>query len=199
MEDGVAPVSTIEKPRPESEAAGAVSLRPSTEGNQPPATYSRVSDVGLLPVVVVLLLTSSDTGFEGLLRCVGDDACSNDEFNQDSRRIWRSWEFREVAVEIGKVLFSHESRILTPGGGAVSPGGTQPPASPPTGHYSQHSPPLIKVFIILVLFHSFQTKSNLSNLCQVRNVIVLLRLSGHVFLALAFVQKLAKDPKDYKL
>ncbi|KAK0087276.1 hypothetical protein PV325_001374 [Microctonus aethiopoides] len=41
----------------------------------------------------------------------------------------------------------HESRILTPGGGAVSPGGTGPPASPPAGHYhsTSHSPPLIKL------------------------------------------------------
>ncbi|CAD6208162.1 GSCOCG00010418001-RA-CDS, partial [Cotesia congregata] len=75
--------------------------------------------------------------------------------------------FREVAVEIGKVLFSHESRILTPGGGAVSPGGTQPPASPPTGHYSQHSPPLIKVFIILYRSYNYSNHShNYSNISQ---------------------------------
>ncbi|KAH0547226.1 hypothetical protein KQX54_017695 [Cotesia glomerata] len=232
MEDGVAPVSTIEKPLPESEVAGAVALRASTEGNQPPATYSRhlpflrahhlsfAHTKYLLPSLGhPYLVPSESCPFHQplLLSCiylsipsalhpitvllVMSSGSQNSRHPCDNQYLFliRSWEFREVAVEIGKVLFSHESRILTPGGGAVSPGGTQPPASPPTGHYSQHSPPLIKVFIILVLFHSFQTKSNLSNLCQVRNVIVLLRLSGHVFLALAFVQKLAKDPKDYKL
>ncbi|KAL2742832.1 DRGX protein [Vespula maculifrons] len=53
---------------------------------------------------------------------------------------------RGVAEEIGKVLFSHESRILTPGGGTISPGGAGPPASPSSGHYRQqtHSPPLVK-------------------------------------------------------
>ncbi|RLU25086.1 hypothetical protein DMN91_003178, partial [Ooceraea biroi] len=50
------------------------------------------------------------------------------------------------AVEVGKVLFSHESRILTPRGGAISPGGAGPPASPSPGHYHPptHSPPLVK-------------------------------------------------------
>lgn len=54
---------------------------------------------------------------------------------------------RESAEEIEKVLFSHESRILTPGGGTISPGGAGPPASPSSGHYHPptHSPPLVKV------------------------------------------------------
>lgn len=58
---------------------------------------------------------------------------------------------RESAEEIEKVLFSHESRILTPGGGTISPGGAGPPASPSSGHYHPptHSPPLVKVSDIL--------------------------------------------------
>ncbi|KYQ47532.1 hypothetical protein ALC60_13287 [Trachymyrmex zeteki] len=41
----------------------------------------------------------------------------------------------------------YESRILTPGGSAISPGGAGPPASPSPGHYHPpaHSPPLVKV------------------------------------------------------
>lgn len=62
-------------------------------------------------------------------------------------RFRRSTVIREGAEEIGKVLFSHESRILTPGGGTISPGGAGPPASPSSGHYHPptHSPPLVKV------------------------------------------------------
>lgn len=67
--------------------------------------------------------------------------------------VWRSWEVRGgLAEDIGKVLFSHESRILTPGSGSVSPGGAGPPPSPPTGHYRPpaHSPPLVKVSATLI-------------------------------------------------
>lgn len=67
---------------------------------------------------------------------------------------------RESAEEIEKVLFSHESRILTPGGGAISPGGAGPPASPSSGHYHPptHSPPLVKVSdisnTVFTIFHA---------------------------------------------
>ena len=69
--------------------------------------------------------------------------------------VWRSWEVRGLAEDIGKVLFSHESRILTPGGGNVSPGGDGPPASPPKGHLyhpATHSPPLVKVKFFILFF-----------------------------------------------
>lgn len=64
---------------------------------------------------------------------------------------------RESAEEIEKVLFSHESRILTPGGGTISPGGAGPPASPSSGHYHPptHSPPLVKVSDISKVFTIF--------------------------------------------
>lgn len=56
------------------------------------------------------------------------------------------------------MLFSHESRILTPGGGAISPGGAGPPASPSPGHYhpSTHSPPLVKIGAV----HAHQPNNN---------------------------------------
>lgn len=65
---------------------------------------------------------------------------------------------RESAEEIGKVLFRHESRILTPGGGTISPGGAGPPASPSSGHYHPpaHSPPLAKIGSV----HAHQPNNN---------------------------------------
>ncbi|KYM86222.1 hypothetical protein ALC53_04189 [Atta colombica] len=55
----------------------------------------------------------------------------------------------EDPIEIHVVLKihkNHESRILTPGGSTISPGGAGPPASPSPGHYHPpaHSPPLVK-------------------------------------------------------
>ncbi|TGZ31881.1 Uncharacterized protein DBV15_01137 [Temnothorax longispinosus] len=54
--------------------------------------------------------------------------------------------FREDPVTVC-LKHTHESRILTPGGSAISPGGAGPPASPSPGHYHPpaHSPPLVKV------------------------------------------------------
>ncbi|KAG5322937.1 DRGX protein, partial [Pseudoatta argentina] len=72
---------------------------------------------------------------------------------------WREKEgIRGGAEEIGKVLFSHESRILTPGGSAISPGGAGPPASPSPGHYHPptHSPPLVKIGAV----HAHQPNNN---------------------------------------
>lgn len=56
-------------------------------------------------------------------------------------------EVRELAEDAGTVLFSHESRILSPGDRSVSPGGTAPSASPSSGiyHPPAHSPSLVKV------------------------------------------------------
>lgn len=69
---------------------------------------------------------------------------------------------RSGAEKVGKVLFSHESRILTPGGGAISPGGAGPPASPSPGHYHPpaHSPPLVKVRTSSFSFHRKYTEEN---------------------------------------
>ncbi|KYN03507.1 hypothetical protein ALC62_05634, partial [Cyphomyrmex costatus] len=52
---------------------------------------------------------------------------------------------RDFSLDL--TLIAHESRILTPGGSAISPGGAGPPASPSPGHYHPpaHSPPLVKV------------------------------------------------------
>ncbi|XP_018369286.1 PREDICTED: dorsal root ganglia homeobox protein-like [Trachymyrmex cornetzi] len=72
---------------------------------------------------------------------------------------WREKEgVRGGAEEIGKVLFSHESRILTPGGSAISPGGAGPPASPSPGNYHPpaHSPPLVKIGAV----HAHQPNNN---------------------------------------
>ncbi|KYN43548.1 Dorsal root ganglia homeobox protein [Trachymyrmex septentrionalis] len=50
------------------------------------------------------------------------------------------------SLDFTSVARIHESRILTPGGSAISPGGAGPPASPSPGHYHPpaHSPPLVK-------------------------------------------------------
>lgn len=65
---------------------------------------------------------------------------------------------RGSAEKVEKVLFSHESRILTPGGGAISPGGAGPPASPSPGHYRPptHSPPLVKVSLPASCFDRYR-------------------------------------------
>lgn len=88
-------------------------------------------------------------------KIVGDSRTFEVERVFRKRRVQKSTVICEGAEEIGKVLFGHESRILTPGGGTISPGGAGPPASPSSGHYhpSTHSPPLVKVSVCYFGFY----------------------------------------------
>ncbi|EGI67026.1 hypothetical protein G5I_04458 [Acromyrmex echinatior] len=105
-----------------------------------PATERRSSATPPRPRHVVV--TRRTTSLEILLPCES----GRSKREKRKKLLFYSTRLMHQNLSLDFTLVTHESRILTPGGSAISPGGAGPPASPSPGHYHPptHSPPLVK-------------------------------------------------------